>query len=150
MDLVDLGGEGGALAEVGGGMHEGGWFEGFGAAHGAAVLHFKDALDAGMAEDVGAGGNDGSVECVEADGAVFAGFDAQLEQVLKCFLVLGREVDDFLLVQGGEDGSHAVSAEFPVVAHLSHSKQNLQEVARFTGAFAFLMHMKEPLSFGPA
>ena len=71
------------------GADEGVEVEGVGAAHGAAVLGFDDALDAFVAEAVGAGCDDGVVEGLEADGAVVAGVDAELEHVLEGFFVVG-------------------------------------------------------------
>ena len=112
------------------------------------MLGFDDALNAGMAEDVGAGSDDRGVESIKADRAVFAGFDAELEQVLEGFLVLWCKVDNFLVVESGENGGYAISTELPVVAYLSHSKQNLQEMAHFTWAFALLVYLKKSLCFG--
>lgn len=56
--------------------------ERFGATHGAAMLGVYHALDTFIAEYVGAGGDDGVVEIIEADWAVFVRFDANLEHIL--------------------------------------------------------------------
>ena len=60
------------------------------------MLGFDTALDALVAEAVGAGGDDGVVKGGEADGAVVAGVDGELEEVLEGFFVGGREFDHFL------------------------------------------------------
>jgi len=63
--------------------------------------------------DVGAGGDDGGVQRLEADGAVFLGIDGELEHALEGGFVFGAEVDDFLPLEGGEEGGYALAAEFP-------------------------------------
>ncbi|KAL8962010.1 MAG: hypothetical protein Q9193_001528, partial [Seirophora villosa] len=71
-----------ALAQVYRGADEGVDFQGFGAAHGTAVLGLDDFFDAVVAERVGACGDDGLVEGFETDGAIFVGLDADLKHVL--------------------------------------------------------------------
>lgn len=98
---VDVdGGERGGFAQAGGGAHQAVGAEGLGPAHGAAVLGFDDALDAFVPEHVRARGDDRVVQVPEADGAFFARVDAQLQHVLEGFPVFGRQVDDFLGLEG--------------------------------------------------
>jgi len=68
---------------------------------------------------VGAGGDDGGVQGLEADGAVFLGIDGELEHGLEGGFVFGAEVDDFLPLEGGEEGGYALAAEFPYMDWVS-------------------------------
>ncbi len=137
----------GAFTQLGRWLDEVYHFQGFGTAHGAAVLAFNDALDAGVAKDVGAGCDDRVVEGFETDRAVFTGFNAELEHVLESLSILWGEVDDFLFFEGSKKGGYALSTEFPVIAYLSQSKENLQQMAICTGSFAFLVNLEESLCF---
>ena len=78
------------VAELGGRLYQASVVFELGAAHGTFVLGFDDAFDAVGAEDVSAVGDDGVVvvQVLEANGAVFAGLDAELEHVLQGSLVL--------------------------------------------------------------
>lgn len=137
----------GAFTQLGSWLDEVARFQGFGTAHGAAVLGFNDALNAGMAKNMGASCDDRVVEGFEADRAVFTGFNAQLEHVLESLSVLWGEVDDFLFFEGSKKGGYALSTEFPVIAYLSQSKEDLQEMAICSWSFAFLVNLEESLCF---
>lgn len=69
---------GGGFAEAGSWADKGVSFEGFSAAEGTSVLGFDDALDTFVAEDMGAGRDDGIVKVFEADRTFFAGIDTEL------------------------------------------------------------------------
>ena len=127
---VDGGGRG-RFAQVGGRLHEHGVVAQVGAAHGAFVLEFDHARDAVAAEDVRAVRDDGLVplEVFQADRAVFAGLDAELEHILESAAVLGREVDGLLGFKHGHQGCDAFAAELPVVADLSQTEQDFEQMA---------------------
>lgn len=97
---VGLGCQVSAFAQLGRWLNQIYHFQGFGAAHRAAVLGFDDALDAGVTKDMGAGCDDRVVKGFKADRAVFTRFNAKLEHVLEGFQVLWCEVDNFLFFQG--------------------------------------------------
>lgn len=129
----------GGLAELDGGRDQRRGVGDVGATQRASVLALDDLLDAVAVEGVRAGGDDGLLQGVEADGAHFLVLDADLQHVLEGFDVLRGERDHFVLLEEGGQVVDAVLAQGPVVADLAETEDDFEEVR--VGCVGFVLRL---------
>jgi hypothetical protein len=112
-----------------------------GPAHRAFVLYFYGAFNTFSSKDVFADCYYRIVQYFEADGAFVLTVDAKLEKELQGGSILIIEWDNLVLPQNSEKVSNTIAREFPVAAHLTQSKKNLEEnlIANSAMATSFLL-----------
>ena len=86
--------------------------------------NFRDTFEA---EEVSACRDGRSVQDLQADGALFLGFNADLEDVLQPLFSLIVESHRSLLFELLHDFHDALTAQLPMVATLTHAQENLKQ-----------------------
>lgn len=99
------------------------------------MLSLDDLLNTASAVSVGTCSDDGIFKVVKTDSAHFLALDLDLQHILKGFNILGSQRHNFVFLQIAHEFIHTIFAESPMIADLTETEKNLQQM----GIFALLI-----------